>query len=257
MSESRARDHPKLPPAYRLVALETCDSTNEEAVRLAEAGAEDGTLVWARSQTAGRGRRGRTWESLPGNLLFSLVLRPDCPPQSAAQLSFVSALAMGDAIGSLSPPMIEVRFKWSNDVLLNGRKGVGILLESKISEGAVDWLVLGVGVNVASFPPDLEPPATSLRFEGASAEVTPERLLEAFSAHFMSRVNRWMDDGFAPIRRDWLNHAFGLGERLAVELAHERVEGRFADLDDTGVLILELAEGGTRRIAAGDVYPID
>ena len=254
MSGAGAGESPHLPPAYRLVALESCDSTNSEAARLAEAGAEDGTLVWAREQSAGRGRRGRNWQGLAGNLFLSMVLRPDCSPQEAAQLGFVAAVALGDAIGSVAPPMIEVRFKWPNDVLLNGRKGAGILLESKIIDGALDWLVLGIGVNVEAFPPDLEPPATSLRYEGATAEVTAVRVLEAFAPHFMSRVNRWLDDGFAPIRRSWLAHAFGLGEAIGVDLAQERLEGRFKDLDEDGTLILELPDGETRGIAAGDVY---
>jgi len=256
MSEAGASDLPRLPPAYRLVALEACESTNDEAMRRAAEGAEDGTLVWTRQQTEGRGRRGRAWQGLPGNLFFSLVLRPDCSPQEAAQLGFVAALALGDAIGSVAPPMIEVQFKWPNDVLLNGRKAAGILLESKILDGVMDWLVLGMGVNVESFPQDLDPPATSLRFEGTPGDVTAVRLLEAFAPHFMSRVNRWIDDGFAPSRRDWLNHAYGLGEMVAVDLARERVEGRLKDLDEDGVLIVELPDGGTRKIAAGDVYLI-
>ncbi len=256
MSESGTSDHPHLPPAYRLVVLETCDSTNSEAMRRAEEGAEDGTLIWARRQTEGRGRRGRSWQSLAGNLFFSLVLRPDCSPQQAAQLGFVAAVALGDAIGSVAPPMIEVQFKWPNDVLLNERKGAGILLESKIVDGAMEWLVLGIGVNVEAYPEDLEPPATSLRFEGTPGDVTAVRVLEAFAPHFMSRVNRWLDDGFAPIRRSWLNHAYGLGEQIGVDLSRERVEGRFKDLDENGTLILELPDGTTRSIAAGDVYRI-
>jgi len=256
MSEGDASDRPRLPPAYRLVALETCESTNSEAMRLAEQGAEDGTLVWARHQTKGRGRRGRSWQGLPGNLYFSLVLRPECSPQQAAQLGFVAAVALGDAIGSVAPPMIEVHFKWPNDVLLNGRKGAGILLESKIVEGRLEWLVLGIGVNVAAYPPDLDPPATSLRFEGAPGDLTAVRLLEAFAPHFMSRVDRWLEDGFAPIRKGWMNHAYGLGERIGVDLTAERIEGRFKDLDETGVLVVELPDGGTRSVAAGDVYLI-
>ncbi len=257
MSESGTSDHPHLPPAYRLVVLETCDSTNSEAMRRAEEGAEDGTLIWARRQTEGRGRRGRSWQSLAGNLFFSLVLRPDCSPQQAAQLGFVAAVALGDAIGSVAPPMIEVQFKWPNDVLLNERKGAGILLESKIADGAMEWLVLGIGVNVEAYPEDLEPPATSLRFEGTPGDVTAVRVLEAFAPHFMSRVNRWLDDGFAPIRRSWLNHAYGLGEQIGVDLSRERLEGRFKDLDENGTLILELPDGGTRSVAAGDVYRLD
>jgi len=245
---------PKLPPAYRLVTLETVESTNDEALRLATAGAEDGTLVWAREQTGGRGRQGRTWSSPPGNLYFSLVLRPDCAPAEAAQLGFVAGLALGEAIGSVAPPMIEVTFKWPNDLLLNGRKGAGILLESRSDpDGALDCLILGVGVNLAHYPEDTSFPATSLRFEGAT-QVTVVALLEAFSRSFMSWANRWLDDGFAPVRRAWLHHAHGLGEEIEVRLPRETLKGTFKDLDERGVLVLELPDGTRREISAGDVY---
>jgi len=243
MSDAGARESPHLPPAYRLVALETCESTNSEAMRRAEKGAEDGTLVWARRQTEGRGRRGRSWQCLAGNLFFSLVLRPECSPQQAAQLGFVAAVALGDAIGSVAPPMIEVRFKWPNDVLLNERKGAGILLESKIVDGAMDWLVLGIGVNVEAFPQDLEPPATSLRFEGAPGEVTAVRVLEAFAPHFMSRVNRWLDDGFEPIRLTWSHRAYS-GDTPAAG-------GAFETLTDSGGLRIS-ADGAARELALLD-----
>ncbi len=245
---------PQLPPAYRVVALETVDSTNDEALRLAMEGAEDGTLVWAREQTGGRGRQGRTWSSPPGNLYFSLVLRPDCAPAEAAQLGFVAGLALGEAIGSVAPPMIEVTFKWPNDLLLNGRKGAGILLESRSDpDGALDCLILGVGVNLAHYPEDTSFPATSLRFEGAT-QVTVVALLEAFSRSFMSWANRWLDDGFVPVRRAWLNHAHGLGEEIEVRLPRETLKGTFKDLDERGVLVLELPDGTRREISSGDVY---
>ena len=255
MSES-APDPLRLPPAYRLVALETVESTNDEARRLAEEGAEEGTLVWAREQTKGRGRRGRVWLGQPGNLYFSLLLRPERPPSEAAQLGFIAALALNEAIGSVAPPMIEVEFKWPNDVLLNGRKAAGILLEARAGEGGLlDWLVLGVGVNVAAHPEEADFPATSLRYEGA--EVTPEALLESFSRHFMAWTRRWLDDGFVPVRHAWLQHARGLGEDIRVNLPHETLEGTFLDLDETGALILGLPDGTTRTIAAGDVHFAD
>ena len=100
-----------LPPAYRLVRLDRVGSTNDEAKRLAREGAEDGTLVWATEQTAGRGRRGRIWASPPGNLYLSLVLRPEGSPAQAAQLSFVAALGLGEALGTLAPPLVELRYK--------------------------------------------------------------------------------------------------------------------------------------------------
>ena len=247
-------DTPRLPPAYRLVALDRVESTNDEARERAEAGAEDGTLVWAREQTRGRGRQGRTWVSAPGNLFFSMILRPDCPAEQAAQLGFLAALAVGDAVGSAAPPM-EVRYKWPNDVLFGGRKGAGILLESKATaDGGLDWLVLGVGVNVASYPEDTDYPATSLRFEGAAA-LEARDLLEAFARHFLSWVDRWLEEGFAPVRAAWLRHAKGLGGEIEVRLPSETLAGTFRDLDAGGRLLLELPDGTSRTIAAGDVYP--
>lgn len=250
-----AARRPKLPPAYRLVTLDQVGSTNEEAARLAREGAEDGTLVWAREQTAGRGRQGRSWSSPRGNLYLSLVLRPDCRPMEAAQLGFVAALAVGDAIGSVAPPMLEITYKWPNDVLLNGRKVSGILLESGTRpDGALDWLVLGLGLNVKSFPQDTEFPATSLHFEAAPPSLTEADVLEAFSRHFLTWVNRWLDDGFAPVRQSWLNHAHAKGEEIRVRLPRESLTGTFQDLDERGALVLALADGETRVISAGDVF---
>ena len=245
---------PKLPPAYRLVALDSVGSTNDEALRLASEGAEDGTLVWAREQTSGRGRQGRSWSSPPGNLYFSLVLRPDCAVAEAAQLSFVAGLALGEALGSVAPPMIEVTYKWPNDLLVNGRKAAGILLESRgYPDGTLECLILGVGANLEHFPEDTQFPATSLHFEGAT-DVDAVALLEAFGRHFMSWANRWLDDGFAPVRRAWLQHAHGLGEEIEVRLPRETLTGTFKDLDERGVLLLDLPGGARREISAGDVY---
>ena len=179
---------PDLPPAYRLVALESVGSTNEEAKRLARAGAEDGMLVWAKEQTAGRGRRGNAWTSPAGNLYTSLVLRPEVPPARFGELGFVAALAIGETLGAFVEPLTELRYKWPNDVLLNGSKASGILLEG---ESGADWLVLGIGINVAHHPEG----ATSIRAEGG-AEATVETVLDRFSRAFLAWANRWLDDGF-------------------------------------------------------------
>ena len=246
---------PHLPPAYRLVALDEVDSTNAEAKRLAEQGAEDGTLIWARSQTGGYGRQGRQWASAAGNLFLSLVVRPDCPLNQAAQFSFVTAVALGDALGSVVPPLIEVTYKWPNDVLLNNRKAAGILLESKgDSEQNLEWLVIGVGVNVTSFPTETRLPATSLHFEGCPPSVSAVDLLEAFGRHMLSWINVWLDDGFPPVRAAWLRHAQGLKQEIEVRLPRETLHGVFSDLDNEGTLLLKLPDGKTRKVAAGDVY---
>lgn len=246
----------KLPPAYRLVALGSVESTNQEARRLAEEGAEDGTLVWALEQKGGRGRRGRDWESPPGNLYVSLVLRPECNLKEATQLGFVAAIALCDAIGSVMPPMVEARVKWPNDVLVNDRKVAGILLETVIdSDGGLQALLLGMGVNVKSYPEATRFPATSLAFEGAPPEVDETAVLEAFSRHFLNWTNRWLEEGFPPVRANWLHRAKGQGERIAVHLPTKTLRGVFHDLDGDGALCLQSGEhGDVQRIHVGDVF---
>ncbi|MFP6742421.1 MAG: biotin--[acetyl-CoA-carboxylase] ligase [Alphaproteobacteria bacterium] len=243
-----------LPPAYELVVLNTVDSTNDEAKRRAEAGAQHGTLIWAQSQVKGRGRRGNQWVSPTGNLYMSLVLRPDCPVAEALQLSFVASLALADALGDLLPAMAKITCKWPNDVFLNGRKVAGLLLESATTSGAaLDWLVLGVGVNVANAPADLADQATSLHGEGAG-EVTPAQVLEGFSRHFLIRVEQWCDDGFRPLREAWLRRAEGKDGKVTVRLENETFSGRFVDIDQSGALVVEMADSGRRVVTAGDVF---
>ena len=135
-----------LPSPYQLITFETIDSTNEEAKRLAGSDAPEGTVVWAREQSAGRGRRGRAWVSGHGNLYCSILLRPDCHAFKAMQLSFVAALAMADAVASVLPKGAFVNCKWPNDVLVEGRKISGILLESQnIPLGVwIGWLSVPV-----------------------------------------------------------------------------------------------------------------
>jgi BirA family biotin operon repressor/biotin-[acetyl-CoA-carboxylase] ligase len=241
---------PQLGDGYRLVSRDTVGSTNDEAKRLARAGAAEGTLVWAREQTAGRGRRGRSWASPPGNLYLSLVQRPDCLADRAAQLGFVAALAVGDALR----PHCETACKWPNDLLAGGRKIAGILLESETGAGGVPaFVVVGVGVNLASAPPDTELPATSVAAETGRA-VEPAAVLETFAGHFRAWAARWRADGFAPIRAAWRGRAVALGEPIGVRLETTTLRGRFLDIDEEGALLLDMA-GGHRRIAAGEIFP--
>lgn len=248
---------PSLPPAFRLVALECVGSTNDEARRLvADADAEDGTLVWAREQTGGRGRLGRDWNSPRGNLYLSLILRPECPLSEAVQLGFVAAIALCDAIGTVMPPMAEAQVKWPNDILVNDCKIAGFLLETVLSsDGSMQALLLGMGVNVRHYPEDARYPATSLRAAGAASDVDEVAVLEAFSRHFLKWTNRWLDEGFSPVRANWLHRAKGRGERIEVRLPNETLHGVFRDLDEAGALCLDREDGGDlRRIYAGDVF---
>lgn len=242
----------KLPPAYTLVALDEVDSTTEEARRRAEAGAAPGTLVWARSQRRGRGRRGRVWWSPPGNLYCSALLRPNAPLTEAVKLSFVAGLAVGEALSTLLPGGVRIGHKWPNDVFVGGRKAAGILLQSVGLGGDHDWLIVGVGINVASHPLDLAYAATSLRAEGSDATV--EQTLEAYVWRLERWLERWRREGFAPVREAWLARAEGLGGPIEVRLGDETLSGAFADLDHSGALIVQLKGGGRRAISAGEVF---
>jgi len=245
---------PVLPDFYRLIRLATVGSTNDEAKRLAQSGAPEGTLVWALEQTAGRGRRGRPWQSPPGNLYLSLLLRPAVSAGQAAQLGFVAALALGDALEPLIGAGHALRFKWPNDVLLDGRKLAGILLESETAAAvAVAFVVIGMGINLAVAPSGTEFPAISLAEAGIRG-VSPGVLLDAFAHHFQGWYRRWRAEGFAPVRLAWLARAGGLGEAVLVRLERATLSGRFLDLDEEGALLLE-SDQGRRRIAAGEVFP--
>ncbi|MDP6342304.1 MAG: biotin--[acetyl-CoA-carboxylase] ligase [Alphaproteobacteria bacterium] len=242
-----------MPEFFRLHRFDQVESTNDEAKRLAGAGAPDGTLVVAGEQTAGRGRTGRQWKSPPGNLYMTLLLRPGVAAGVAAQVSFLAAVALSSAIADLAANLAP-RHKWPNDVLLDGRKVSGILLESAAgADGLIDWLVLGMGVNVAHHPTDLEQSVTSLRREGLT-ELTPDALLGTLAPHLRDWLLRWRAEGFAPLRQAWLARAFGLGEVVGVRLPNENFMGRFLDLDADGALVVGLPDGTERRIAAGEVY---
>jgi BirA family biotin operon repressor/biotin-[acetyl-CoA-carboxylase] ligase len=245
-----------IPPLYDLISYDSVDSVVDEAKRLAQQGAEEGTLLWARQQTTGHGRLGRPWHSLPGNLYCALVLRPEEPAALAVQVSYVAAVSLAAAISNLAPPLIEVRFRWPNDVLLFDAKVAGIWLEAPpASNDRYEWLVLGMAVNVESAPDDLDPPATSLWLEGAP-EVIVSDLLEVFSRHFLSWINRWADEGLKPVHRAWSIRPHGLGEPLTLDLESEKLQGKFVELDEQGALHMELGNGQVRHISVRQFYAV-
>lgn len=241
------------PAGYGLKQFDTIDSTNEEARRLAQAGERGPLWIAAGEQTAGRGRRGRHWVSPRGNLSATLLLDPGRPAGECAQLSFVAALAASDAVSALAPSH-SINVKWPNDVLAEGRKIAGILLESASSGGAAPgWLVTGIGINLAAHPPDTEFPATSLPALG----VTPppvEDALRHLAASFAKWYEVWRLDGFAPIRDAWLARAAGLGTRLRARLQNGELVGVFEGIDMSGALLLRETQDRVRTIAAGEVF---
>ena len=242
-----------LPQSYTLIALDEAGSTNDEAKARAAAGAAEGTVVRAGRQRAGRGRRGRLWDSPPGNLYCSVLLRPACEARRVAQLSFVAALAVLDLVDGPLPG--RARCKWPNDILVDGGKVAGILLESALgSDGRVDWVVLGIGVNLVGHPGLEGPiPSTSLVAAGAPA-LAPEDALPLLLAALTRRRSAWESEGFAAVRRAWLARAHGLGGPVTVASGRETLAGTFEGLDEEGALMLARAGDASVSIAAGDVY---
>lgn len=229
------------------------DSTNDEISRRAEAGAPDGLWVMADCQSSGRGRRGRTWVSgANGNLYCSGLVRlqPTDPP--AQQLSFVAALAVYDTLRSLVPTL---RLKWPNDLLVDGAKVAGILLESGGSAASGQWLIVGIGINLASHPSDSERPAADIAsLTGVQHDAA--QLLETLASGFASWRQRWQNSGFVAIKTAWLAASHGLGQQLVARLGNETIEGMFAGLEDDGALLLRLESGQMRSIHAGEVFGI-
>lgn len=217
------------------------------------------TWIVAERQTAGRGRLGNDWQSAKGNLFASLLFRPERPASECAQLSFVAALSVSDMIARYAPSA-NLRLKWPNDVLADGRKIAGILLESESgADGRIAWLVIGIGVNLASHPEKTELPAISLAGLGVNPPVAFDRsgasagAAECLDDMFAKWYEVWLAGGFAPVREAWLARAQGLGARIRVRLAKEEIQGVFRDIDDTGALVLGLPGGTSRIIAAGEV----
>ncbi len=245
-----------LPQGVELRHFAEIDSTNEEARRLADAGVAGPVWIVADRQTAGRGRRGREWQSPTGNFSGTLFLRPRCSLKKAAELSFVAGLAVHEAVSSLIGPghAAQLTLKWPNDVLLDGHKLAGILLESaSAGSGDVGWLAIGMGINLAVFPDNPAYPATALRVLGLN--ITLAEMLEALARAFETWIAIWRrEQDFGLIREAWLARAQGLGGPITVRLADETFEGTFMGLAGDGALQVKMADGALRAVSAGDVF---
>ena len=220
---------------------------------MAVAGVGGPLWIVADRQTKGRGRRGREWRSLAGNLYATLLLNPASGIAQCAQLSFVAALAAGELVARYAP-IARVKLKWPNDVLADGRKIAGILLEAAgAGTGAPDWLAIGFGINLVWYPSDAQVPATSLLGLSAHPPV-PGDALTCLAVSWLEWYCLWEKSGFEPIRNAWLARAAGLGGRIHARLSEDEAFGVFEGIDETGALLLRESTGRLRTIAAGDVY---
>lgn len=239
------------PDGYDRVLLDEVDSSNAEALRRLS-GLAGPTWVCALRQRAARGRRGRAWSMPAGNFAATLVLRPGDPPERRALRSFVAALALYDAVEAATGCGAGLALKWPNDVLLNGGKMAGILLE-----GQGDGVVVGIGVNLIALPDAalLEsgavPPVSILQETGV--RVTPEVFLDHLAEAYAKWEARFVTYGFAPVRDAWLSRAARLGEVITARTGQESRTGTFETVDADGALVLKTAKG-REAIAAADVF---
>lgn len=236
---------------YRLEAYDSVGSTN--AIALERGAAGDPGRLWlvTTRQETGRGRRGRGWQWTEGNLAATLLLVPDFDLTHAATLGFVAGLAIGDALAAVSP---HVRFelKWPNDVLANGAKLTGILLESVMLGEKRYALAIGIGVNVAGHPEGTPYPATSLAALGASCDA--ETVFLALSDAWVDNLTLWNGGrGLDAIRQRWLNRAAGLGSEVAVRVDGNVVRGVFETIDEDCRFVIRAGDDMV-KIAAGDVH---
>ena len=253
---------PQFPAGVTVFARGTTKSTNQDARELAIRGAPHLSLVWAERQAGGRGRGARAWHSPPGNVYWSLLLRPEAHWPAISQLAHVSALAVHAALRPHVPARLPVTLKWPNDVLIDGRKVAGILIEAGgVTAGTAGrltahWVVVGVGINVLLHPvAGALYPATSLAAAGSTAD--RDRILVDLTGAFLALLGRWSAEGFGSLRQDYLERAHGLGARVTVRISSGRddvISGIHDGVDEHGRLLLRLDGGAVRIVSAGDVF---
>jgi BirA family biotin operon repressor/biotin-[acetyl-CoA-carboxylase] ligase len=239
--------------SYRLIVRDRVGSTNEEGMRLGRDGDPGRLWVVAREQVEGRGRRGRTWSSLPGNLYASLLLIDAAPSEHLPELGFVAGIALLGALREILGDDPRLGLKWPNDILFDGAKLSGILLESSLLPGGRTACVAGFGVNCRSHPATLPYAATDLATIGTILDA-PEDVQPRLSDAMTEMLQVWASGlGFADIRAQWLKSALGLGEPIRIALGTTNLSGVFESIDSRGRLILRQG-ANTRAIEAGDVF---
>lgn len=232
---------------------ETLDSTIDEAHACIRQGAEEGLVIVAYEQVKGRGRRGRPWENLPDNLYMTFITYLDYPLVKALQLSFVACVAIGEQLRSLFPPGHVLTYKWPNDLLLNGKKVGGLLLEavplSEEQEGCTAYLI-SCGLNLISQPLNVRYATTSFQNEGIYLSL--HEVLHGVTASLERYISLWKEQGFSPIYASWMKYAAGLDQKISFDLHGKLQEGFFKGIDGDGALLLRTTEG-LKKFTVGEI----
>lgn len=228
-----------LPPVFEPVHLQQVDDVAAEAVRRARAGAPEGTLVWSEEQRAGAARLGRSWESPPGGLYASVVFRPEFDWSETGALALIGTVALGSAIAGLVAPMTELRYRWPSGVLVGGTRIAGLWLQEDCDEG---WLVLSLACNVREAPGSVFD-GGCLSQEGGEPDLSPALLLEHFARQLLGWLNRWSEDGLAPVTTHFAGRSDPAGTPVALTVSRdETLAGRIVGFDDQGGLVVDCNE---------------
>lgn len=247
------------PKDYKLLIFDKIDSTNDEALRLAKSRVNGNFVIIAKDQTKGRGTKGKSWESIIGNLHMSILLQSLVSIDRIKELSFLTAIVVREAIleciDKFKAPKVDIKLKWPNDVLIDGKKVSGILLESTNIQG-INYAIIGVGVNTYFVPSTRSISATSLLSEGVVFK-NPDSFLNIFMNQFQFHYFKWKKAGsFDSIRRWWLECAYKLNSSIIVDNGEEKIFGIFKGVDNQGGICVELINGELCSYSSGQVtYP--
>ena len=234
---------------WRVQVLGTTPSTQDVVRGLADNGEPEGLAIQALQQTKGRGRHGNLWSSPMGNLYISLLLRPLCRADKAAQMAFVAALALSETIQLCMEDGHTKTLKWPNDVLVDGQKISGILLETKLdAHGRVDYLIIGTGLNIFA-PPEGAVGLDSIKKDRLAVNT----VRDIYLSNLLTCYKEWQEHGFAPIRDAWLKQAHGIGQPMRIRLPEMTYEGIFKGVDENGTLLADV-NGEIKKFTAGDVH---
>lgn len=229
-------------------------STNDEAFRLGMEGAPEGTVIVANSQSAGKGRLQRSWFSPPSsNIYTSVILRPEFNPADAPRITIMAGLAAAQTIETYCPR--KTRIKWPNDILLDGKKVCGILAQMQSNEDKIDFIILGIGINVNiaadEFPPEIRNIATSIAAQSGGYHSRQDLLITLYK-----NLSKWYktltSTGFEMIREEWLKMASLIGSETQVKFRDEIIKGKALGIDERGALVMSDSKGKTVKILAGD-----
>lgn len=242
-----------IPPTLHLHHFERVGSTNDEAKAGAREGAPDGSVYWTTHQTKGRGTHGRDWQTEPGNLAVSILKRPRMPIRFASQAALVTAVALADALPTLGVSQEKIRLKWPNDVLVDGAKISGILLEGEADGPQTKWLVVGTGLNLCHHPDETRHPATNLHALGLKP--APTEALAAYLSSFEHWWGRWRRYDFQLIATAWTARTTHKpGDLLRISQGKEVLEAHYLRLAPDGALVVRMPDGVEKQIASGELF---